>query len=232
MTTTNHAPNNKRRRAVPVLWASGAVAAAVLVLGVNGTLSSWTQAIINNDHNDVASAKAVALSEANASGVVCKDTADSATNEATCSTINKYGGVSGGGAEANAYSTTNTTGYLTPGDSRSVQVTLANTGTGTGDLVLSADGCSNSVNDAAGGDTTVGYDVCTKITVSLACTGDATVAATTPAALSAFSGASIGTLAPGDSTDCTFTVELPSDTPSGFSNQLAAQALHWTLTAV
>ncbi|WP_310963246.1 COG1361 family protein [Nocardioides terrisoli] len=229
----------KRRRKAPLLWAGGALGAAILVLGVNGTLSSWTSAIINNDHNSVASAKAVALvetgtqSDGTAVTTQC-DTASVAdgTNTVTCSQLNKYGGVTGGTSELGTAATDNITA-LSPGDTRDSAVTLTNDGTGTGNLTLAAGSCGHVVNDAAGGDTTGNYDLCTQITVSVACTGDATLAATTPVTLSNFNGSGFGSLslAPGKSSACTFTVALPADTPAGFSNQLASQALTWTLAA-
>ena len=226
MSTTN------KRRTTPLLWGGAAVSAVALVLGVNGTLSSWTSAVIGNSHNSVASTTAVALVETgtdSAGNPVTCDTANTATNSVTCSNLNKYGGVSGGTAELGS-STDNITA-LAPGDSRTATVTLTNDGTGSGTLALTSGSCSNAVNDATGGDTTAGYNLCSKITVSVACTGDVTVAATTPVTLSAFSGASIGSLAPNQAATCTFTVALPSSTPSGYSNQLASQALTWTLAS-
>src|SRR5580765_7589642 len=80
----------RRRRAVPLLWVSGALSAAILVLGVSGTLSSWTQAVIANDTNTAATTHAVILKEAQGA-TTCFSSA-SATNSSTCSTINKYGG--------------------------------------------------------------------------------------------------------------------------------------------
>jgi len=224
---SNPGARKKRRRIAPRLWTSGAVAAGILVLGVNGTLASWTQAVITNDKNNVASAEAVSLIETGgagtgADGTIC-DTQDTTTNTATCTTVNKYGGTSGGGQDSVP---------LSPGESRTATVALANNGTGTGNLVLGAAACQHVVNDATGGDTTALHDVCTQITVSVACTGDVTVAPTTPVALSAFTGLTIGNLAATQSTACTFTVSLPSNTPAEYSNQLASQVLTWTLTAV
>lgn len=222
--------HKSRRRFAPLVWISGGAAALLLILGVNGTLSGWTQAIISNGNNDVASAAAVALSEAGGTGTdgsTC-DTAGQVDNTATCATVNKYGGVAGGGAETTASGIT----PLAPGDQRSATVTLTNDGTGKGNLVLDADACSNSVNDSAGGDTTATYDICTQITVSVTCTGDSAVGPTAAVALSDFDGAVIGDLDPTQSATCTFHVKLPASTPSGYSNQLASQALTWTLTAV
>ena len=40
-----------------MLAAAGATAAVILVLGISGTLSSWTSAIITNDDNTVEAAQ-------------------------------------------------------------------------------------------------------------------------------------------------------------------------------
>ncbi|MBN9618440.1 MAG: hypothetical protein J0H43_01705, partial [Actinobacteria bacterium] len=95
----------------PALWAAGAVAAALLTLGVNGTLASWTQAIIGNSTNTVATGSAVILQEV--SGANTCTSSSSTTNSSTCATINKYGG---------------TATPLTPGTSQVTTVTFTNTG--------------------------------------------------------------------------------------------------------
>ncbi|HEX7740736.1 MAG TPA: hypothetical protein VF426_13925 [Marmoricola sp.] len=216
--------HKKRRRSAPLLWGSGTVAAAILVLGVNGTLSGWGTAIINNTNNSVGSAKAVALSEASG-GTVCVDTASTTTNEADCTSINKYGGP--------ATTSTPDAAPLSPGGSRTVTVTLTNTGSeDASDLALTADGCSTTSNDDGTSAPTTSGDLCSVATVSVQCTSPSTLTtATADTPLASFTGADMGPLAAGASTDCTFTVKLPSTAPSGVSDQLAAQVLHWTLSA-
>ncbi|MGC4112628.1 MAG: hypothetical protein QM747_19820 [Nocardioides sp.] len=115
-------------------WAGGLVAAVVLVLGVSGTLSSWTSAIITNDNNTTSLTEAMRLVETD--GTVTCDTGTSDTNTVTCSDINKYGG---------------TSTPLAPGDAHHVTVTLTNRGTGTGDLTLSSESCQSSLVDPADG---------------------------------------------------------------------------------
>lgn len=136
---TPHAESETRdRRRAPVLWFSGAAAAAILVLAVNGTLAGWTAAIINNTDNDVASTGSVSLLETGPGGITTCDTRSSATNQVNCDTINKYGGTA----------TPLDPGSVTGGDSQSVQVNLKNTGTVSGGLVLTTDAC---VSTAAAG---------------------------------------------------------------------------------
>jgi hypothetical protein len=206
-----------RRRRTGVLWASGAIAGAILLLAVNGTLSSWTTAIIDNSGNDVASKGAVALVETD--GTHTCDTGTSATNQVTCATINKYGGT---GVPLDPDGT----------NSQSVTVNLKNTGTVSGTLALSSDACVSTAAPASTGADPAGHPVCNVVTVEVACTAPATLDTTgTPAALNTFGGGPVGTLAPGDATNCTFTLTLPSGTPSSYASQVASQALHWTLTA-
>ncbi len=104
-----------RVRPGPALWGAGVIAAVLLVLGANGTLASWTQAIISNTSNSVATGNAVILQESNTVGgttTTCTSAASS-TNVSICSNINKYGG---------------TTTPLTPGGSQTTNVTFTNTG--------------------------------------------------------------------------------------------------------
>ncbi len=200
----------RRERHTYLLWTGGLVAAAVLLLGVNGTLSSWTTAIINNNHNEVASASSVSLLETGPGGTC--DTSGSPDNTDTCSTINKFGG---------------TSSPLSPSGSQQVTVTLQNTGTTAGDLVLSADACTNS---AAGPNAHLGQDLCTRMDVRVACTTPSAFDSGT-GLLADFTGGDVGTLAAGESTGCAFTLSLPDGTPAEFSSQVASQVLHWTLTA-
>jgi hypothetical protein len=155
----------------------------------------------------VASAQAVSLLETGPGGTTC-DTSGTPTNQVDCSTINKYGG---------------TAAPLSPGESQQVVVTMQNTGTGGGDLVLSADGCTS----APAGPTAL----CDLVQLHVTCAAPSTYDSGT-VTLSAFVGGDVGTLAAGLSTDCTFDVTLPATTPASYSGQVASQVLHWTLTGV
>ena len=80
----------------------------MLTLSVNGTLSSWTTAIISNSTNTTATAQAVILQEVGPDGTAghvsqtCQSSSDP-SNSYSCTNINKYGG---------------TTTPLTPGTTR------------------------------------------------------------------------------------------------------------------
>lgn len=215
---TSHTESAERRRR-SLLWAAGAVSAATLVLAVNGTLSAWTTAIIDNTHNDVAVTGAVALLETGPDGTTPCDTGTASTNEVGCTSINKYGGT---GTALDPDSLT--------GNTQSVAVNLKNTGTVSGGLVLSADDCVPSAAAGSTGADPAGHSVCDVVTVAVSCDSPSTMTVT-PVVLSSFTGGDVGTLAAGADTDCTFTLTLPADTPSAYASQVASQVLHWTLTA-
>jgi len=209
------ADSTDRRRRSSLLWVGGALSAAILVLAVNGTLSSWTTAIIDNTSNDVAVTGAVALVETGPGGTTTCDTGTSTTNQVDCDTINKYGG---------------TGTPLNPNGTQTVTVNLKNTGTVSGGLVLSTDGCVSAAAAGSTGADPAGHPVCDVVTVTVACTSPSSLS-TTSTVLSSFSGATVGTLGAGQSTNCTFTLALPTATSSAYASQVASQVLHWTLTA-
>lgn len=214
------ATNGHRRRFAPLMWMSGALAAGVMVLGVTGTLSSWTQAIISNDTNTAKAADSVILQETGPDGAegtaVCNSTDNAdGTNSYTCSTINKYGGAT------------------TPLDpethtSQSVTVTMKNTGTTDGELVLDPGTCDQTL-----GSPTASESICDVATVTVVCDDPSTLDTTaTPVALSDFGHQDVvATLEAGASTACTFTVALPESPSPQIAGQLASQPLDWTLTA-
>ena len=223
---------SKRRRGAPLVWLGGIVAATLLILGVSGTLSSWTSAIISNNNNSVASTTSVALLETqisptNAAATPC-DTAASTTNSVTCSTINKYGGIDSTGT-ANANDTYGAALDPDGVNSQAVTVKLANDGTGSGDLTLGAGACSHLAYPGSVGADVADYNLCSQMQLAVACTGPSTF--TYAGTVGAFTGGAIGTLAATVSTNCTFTVTLPTTTPAGFASQYLTQALTWTLTA-
>lgn len=206
-----------RRRALPLLWISGFIAASLLVLGVNGTLSAWTSAIINNSTNTTEAAQSVALSEANGAGTVCVDTATVAdgSNTATCSTINKYGGTVADGSTA-----------LVPGAAgNATTVTLKNTGSSAGDLTVTASGCTKSA-----GSGTATLDLCDYVDVLVECPAATTTYSGKLSAFATAGAVAVKNLAAGASVACTFTVSLPSDAPADIAGQIASQPLTWTLT--
>ena len=224
-----------RRRSVPLLWGSGALAAGVLILGVNGTLSSWSSAIIDNNHNSVATTTAVALVETQTAptgnSTVCDTAAmTDGSNSVTCSGINKYGGIGDATALADTHVATDANGTpLAPGDSQSVTVNLKNDGTGSGSLVLAGGSCANHAYPGSTGAHATTYNLCGEMHLDVSCTTPSTYLYS--GTVDAFTGGSIGALGATDSTNCTFTVSLPSTAASGFASQYLTQDLSWTLTA-
>ncbi|MFV0459940.1 MAG: hypothetical protein ACK5MT_14340 [Actinomycetales bacterium] len=202
--------NVGHRRETTLLWISGGLAAGVLAVGLNGTLSSWVTATIANDANTAAAATSVILTETDGTATCSSTQNGGAGNSYTCSTINKYGG---------------TTTPLLPGDSQSVTVTMSNTGTGDGALALDAGACVATGGQAATD------SLCEVATVAVSCpAGTTTKAPTTLATFDADSPTSVGGLTAGSSLSCTFTVSLPAGTSPVYSGQSLTQPLTWTLS--
>lgn len=205
--------SHRRRRVAPLIWISGGLAAVLLILGVSGTLSGWTQAIITNDTNTVQAADSLILQESGPNSAVCNSTdGGGAGNSFTCSTIDKYGG---------------TASPLAPGDHQSVTVTLTNTGTTSGALDLSPGTCATS-----GGSVTASASICDVAVVTVSCTAPSALDTTAaPVALSAFGNQSVVVvLAKNTSTDCTFDVSVPAGATPQIAGQTATQPLVWTLS--
>jgi len=206
-----------------LLWGAGLVAALLLVLSTNGTLSSWTSAVINNDTNTVATATAVILKEVGPSATCYSSSG--AGNSFTCSTVNKYGG---------------TAAPLTPGGSQVTDVVFTNVGASAAStFVLTTGACSQS--PTAGSGTPATANVCTNgdLTVAISCSNGATYAAGSAWAdlvQTAVAPSSIGatlthtaSLAAGASFTCRFTVALSSSASVLAQGITASQALTWTL---
>ena len=219
-----------RRRAAP-LWCAGAVAAVLLCLGVNGTLSSWTQAAITNNSNAAATAGAVALSETGPSAATCTSSSV-ASNSATCATINTYGG---------------TATPLSPGSNQTAVTTFTDVGAANAhtSFVLSPGTCSSVYTVTATGETAGAAstpNLCTNgdLTVALSCSDGATYAAASAWTDLVYAAAAPPTstkqhiptgtdLNAGSSWTCQFTVTLASTASVLDQNITVSQPLTWTL---
>lgn len=208
---------------MPLVWLSCAVAAVLLSLGVTGTLASWTQAVITNDTNTVATAQAVILRES--SGAASCLSSAAASNSSTCSTINKYGG---------------TATPLTPGTNQVTTVTFTDIGAAAASsFVLIPGACSQS--PAVGSGTPAAPNLCTSgdLTVAISCSPgttyssgsawtDLAYAAAAPGALPA-SLTHTGAWAAGGSVTCQFTVALIAGAAVSDQGITLSQPLTWTL---
>jgi hypothetical protein len=222
----------RRLRPAVLLWTSCAGAALVLTLGASGTLSSWTQAIITNSNNSVATGKAVILQEtgpASQSSPVCISSS-AASNSYTCTTINKYGG---------------TTTPLMPGGSVTTDVTFTNVGgANASTFALTPGTCSSAPTSG----TPTPTNLCTAtgaLTVAVACNTGTTfgtgtawaspypVAATQPGNLTSAGythNAAAGDLNANASWTCRVTVALDANTPIAAQAVTVTQPLTWTLS--
>ncbi|MBO9524066.1 MAG: hypothetical protein J7518_21220 [Nocardioidaceae bacterium] len=208
-----------------LLWASGAIAALVLVLGVNGTFSSWTTAVVGNSQNTVATTQAVILRETSGA-VTCTSSDAPTTNVSTCATINKYGG---------------TATPLTPGTSQSVDVTFTNLGSANASTFQLAPGaCSQT--PTAGSGTPAAANVCTSgdLTVAISCLPGSTYAAASawtdlvyaaaaPPTATKTHTATGGDLNAGASWTCRVTTALPAAASVLAQGVTVSQPLTWTL---
>jgi len=203
---------------------AGLVSATVLVLGVSGTLASWTSAVIANDTNTVKTASAVILREVGPGPTTCLSSSGAA-NSYTCSTINKYGG---------------TASPLAPGGSQTTDVVFTNVGSASASsFVLGTGACSQT--PTAGSGTPPAANVCTSgdLTVAISCSDGATYsagsawtdlasAAGAPSAISATL-THTATLAAGASFTCRFTLALSASASVLAQGITASQPLTWTL---
>lgn len=150
-----------RLRRPPLLWTAGAVAAVVLVLGTDGTLSAWTSAVLSNGTNTAATAQAVILKET-LGATTCASSDAPAANSFSCTTINTYGG---------------TATPLSPGGSQTVDVTFSDVGASAATTFVVTPGtCSQS--PTAGSGSPAVANVCTngELTVALSCSPGSTYA--------------------------------------------------------
>lgn len=217
-----------KRRFLPLVWAASAVSAAVLLLGVNGTLAGWTTAVITNSTNTVNTANAVILKETD--GTATCFSSDSPTNTYTCATINKYGG------------TTTPLAPVAGSNTRQIDVTFSNVGKATaGSFKLEAGGCTQtpaaSTSPAPAVNNLCGPGA-NDLSVAVGCSDGATYnagAAWTGLRYTAGPAGGIGTLtqtqslAPGATWTCRFTVTLSTSASVLSQGITVSQPLTWTL---
>lgn len=213
------------------LWSAGAAAALILVLGVSGTLSSWTSAAIANSSNSAATASAVILQEtgpASQGSPVCSssDLPQTTVNSSTCTTVNSYGG---------------TSAPLAPGATQSVDVVFKNVGgANASSFQLAPGGCTQT--PTAGTGTPAAANVCTNgdLTVAVSCSPGGTYDATTawtdlayaagvPSTTTKSHAAAAGDLNAGSSWTCRLTVALAATAAVTDQAVTVRQSLAWTL---
>lgn len=234
---TTQSPGRRRapRRAVgpgTLLWLASGAAALLMTLGVSGTLSDWTSAVLGNSTNSAATATAVVLQEtgpASQGTPVCRssDGAQATVNSYTCTTVNKYGG---------------TASPLSPGSSRTVDVTFKNIGGANATSFQLAPGsCTQS--PTAGSGTPAAANVCTNgdLTIAVSCSPGATYAggsawadlvyaAAAPPGATKTHTASAGDLDVGAFWTCRFTVALGAGAGIADQGVTVTQPLTWTLS--
>jgi hypothetical protein len=176
---------------------------AMLSTGVVSTLSQFTATIGNT--NNTALSGTVNLSE----NAVCTAPGDGQWHD--CTTVNKYGG-----------------GTLHAGGTEATTVAIKNAGTVPAHLFLLPSACTGSVNGAGG-------PVCNELTVTVSCPGVTPPFTLGPVTLNAFAanrnyptGYSVGTLAAGATTSCSFTLTAAASIPTPGT---VSQPIAWRLQA-
>lgn len=206
-----------------LLWSASGFAAVLLFLSTNGTLSSWTAAVIGNNTNTVATAAAVILQEVGPSATCLSSSG--AGNSFTCSTINKYGG---------------TTTPLSPGANQVTDVVFSNVGSSAASsFVLTTGSCTQ--NPTAGSGSPAAANVCTNgdLTVAISCSNGATYSAGSAWSDLVYAAGAPGsisgtlthtaTIAASASFTCRFTVALGAGASVLDQGITASQPLTWTL---
>lgn len=225
--TTTTQGKRRRRRFAPLLWLGGFGAVAVLALGVNGSLSTWTASITNAD-NHVGTGTLVMqeVGPADDAGTGGTTTCLSSDATANCTTINKYGDAGD--------SVTN----LAPGGFVVSTVTISNTGTTDASAFTLAFGSCTQVPTADPVGPPIVGNLCSQLTVDVYQASTATgtpIATGTPTALAAGGATSLtaaaATTAGGAGQDFTFKVTLPSTAGNEFQGIVASQPITWTFTA-
>lgn len=225
MNSRGHRKDTTRRSRESLPWIGGAVAALILTLGVNGTLSSWTSAMITNSSNTAATAQAVILQEVQGANT-CQSSAD-VTNSYTCTTINKYGG---------------TASPLLPGASQVSTVTFTNVGSANATtFAMAAGSCSQT--PTAGSGTVPATNLCTSgdLTVGVSCSAgssysagtawtDLVYSAAAPPTATKTHNAVAGDLNAAAVWTCQFTVALSASAPVAAQGISVTQPLTWTLS--
>jgi hypothetical protein len=218
-----HRSSGASGRGTVVGFGAAGLAALIVVLGVNGTLASWTSAIITNDTNTVATTTAVILKEVGG-GQTCLSSSGT-SNSYTCATVNKYGG---------------TASPLAPGGSQVTDVVFSNVGSAAAStFVLTPGSCTQT--PTAGSGSPAAANVCTNgdLTVAVSCSDGGTYSAGSawsdlkynagaPGSLSATL-THTATIAAGASFTCRFTVALSSSANVLDQGITASQPLTWTL---
>lgn len=232
-TTATRSRHRRRNGRLSYLtWAAGVVAAGLLALGVTGTLSSWTAAILHNNTNSVATTNAVVLQEkiqgSSTVNADCQSSNGGFSNTSTCTEINKYGG---------------TSSPLSPGGSQTTSVTLTNIGSGPATSLKLTPGTCGQTPAAGTGTPKNPADLCastaTDVNLSLTCvdgtttTGTAYSDLTYNGALGNFTAVKThaATIAANASVTCTFTVSLNAAASPLDGGITVSQPLTWELDA-
>lgn len=216
MSTTDR-PRRPARRRVPTALLAGVLLSGALAVSVSPSLATFTATLTHG--TDTVTSGTLVMSETQSVGgsATCLSTTGGsvATNSASCTTINEYGG-----------SLT-----LVPGGTSTSTVTITNAGTATAStFTLTPSACTQS-GDVSGS----AADLCSKLTLAVTKTisGTTTTVVTAGTTLAAFSSGgaiSLPAVAAGGAVSFTFTVTLPV-VGNAYEGLTASQPLTWQFSA-
>jgi hypothetical protein len=222
--------SSKRRRLVPLVWVAGAASAVLLGLTVTGTISGWTASITNT--TNTTGSGTLLMQETNSVGpVTCYSNGTVngtiGTNNANCSTINKFGGDQTNGLN------------LAPGTAATVTtVSIKNAGTiAASQFALTGGLCTQSANTGNAGVIANGSatDFCAKVNVTIKEAG-VVVFAGTAAQLAGATGATTNTLtllgpvAANTAVSMEFDVSLASGADNTYQGLALSLPMTWQFT--
>jgi len=209
----------KRRRgalALPVIIAGG-ISSLLLAFSMTPTFAALAASIQNSVNT--AGTGTLVMEEKNSAGTVTCTSTDGgsvSTNNATCATINKYGGSMA----------------MTPGSTVSTDITIKNTGTtAASSFTVTGGACTQSANGTVNGTAT---DLCSKLNVVVK-SGTTTIYSGTAAGFATSTDilAKLATtnVAAGASIPINISVTLDSSAGNTYQGLKASQAITWAFGA-
>lgn len=222
-------PTAPRRRPTALL-AAGAAGSLALALSMTGTLSAFTASIQNSTNTAATGYLAMKETLLDSSGTATSTTCSSndgtaasvASNSATCSTINKYGGTGGVG--------------LTPGGAaQTTNIRITNTGNvpATAFTLTPGTCTATATGGSVNSGTATSATVCSKVMVTIT-SGSTTLYTGNAGAMTntdLLSKLGTSSLAAGASIPITFSVKLDSSADNTTQGFTVSQPLTWTFNA-
>lgn len=203
----------KRLRFTPLALTTVLLSAGLLSMSVTGTLSGFAASITNSVNS--ASTGSLTMQETGPSAAVCNSTDNGsvATNTATCSSINKFGGLTS----------------MVPGQSAQTTVVIKNTGTVRANTFTLTPGTSCTQSGSVSGSAS---DLCAKMNLTITQNGSSLFSGTLATfAANPATAITLTPLAASASSTFVFTVTLDSSAGTSYQGLTASMPMTWTFTS-